>query len=327
MIKSKHPFKFPLRSLLAGAAFIAVNNTASAQTFAYADCDLVAGFRQVGGAYDLVVNLGPVAALETLAPHAVVLMSGPDATQLADALPSLSGVSWSVSAAQHGGANDADYALQTIWATAPWVTPTTPGPVWKRQSVWTQGGVASQIDKIGSGAVTYGVGQPAGADNTTNGVLIPTSDQYSYSSSIGSDGDFGWTFQGCAENTTPENFETAGLPSRSVLYRLTPASGADNGTPGIVVGFFDFSANGSLTFTAGPPPQQTSIAYVERNAGIVTVWFPTVSGCRYRLRYSDVIDSPLASWSLGAAVEGDGTTLSLQDSNSGAARFYAIESY
>jgi len=314
-------------TVLVGASLLPLVSI-RAQTFTYTNCDLVAGFRLTGGASDLVINLGSVASFESLPARSVLAITNLSATQLASALPSLDGVSWSVSGAMRGNTNYS-YPLQTLWVTAPRLNLYTAGPAWVRQSVWTLGGAASQIDAIGVGAATYGNGQPAGPDNSSTGVLIPPASRYAYTSLVGSLGNFDGTFQGGAENTTPEDFDSAGLPSRSVLYRLLPATATSEGAPGVVLGFFDFKPDATLTFTAGPPPEQTNIRGINVREAVATVEFPTVNLVGYRLRYTDSVGlaTPISSWNIGANIIGDGTVLSLQDTNAASIRFYTVEAY
>jgi len=318
--------KHVLACALAVGAFLS-DPALRAQTFTYTNCDLVAGFRIIGGASDLVVDLGQVASFEGLAPRSVITITNLTATQLDDALPTVDGVSWSVAAALRGNPNYS-YPLQTIWVTSPRPNIYTPGKVWSDASSGTLGGAASQIDGIGYDASVYGNGQPAGPDNTPTGILLPPASQYAYSTLMGSHENYVGTFQGVVENTTPEDFDSAGLPSRSVLYRLEP----DNypHASGRLIGFFDFNTNGVLTFTAGPPPEPTTISQVSKKQTIITISFPTVNLVGYRLRYatnSAALETPISNWIIGGNLIGNGATLSLQDTNSTAARFYAVEAY
>jgi hypothetical protein len=324
MIKA-NPTTFLSLSMVAGA-LLATGAAVRAQTFTYTNCDLVAGFRLIGGASDLVVDLGPVASYENLAPRSVITITNLSAAQLNAALPTLDGVSWSVSAAMRGNTNYS-YPLQTVWATSPRPDIYTPGTVWTDQSVWTLGGAASQIDAIGFDASVYGNGQPAGPDNTSTGILIPPASQYAYSYLMGAHGNFDGTFQGNAENTTPMDFASAGMASRSVLYRLEPE--AYPYSPGALIGFFDFEPNGTLVFTAGPPPERTAIGKIITQGTVTTISFPTINLVGYRLRYTNGagLATPVSTWNIGNSLIGDGTILSLQDTNTDSIRFYAVEAF
>jgi len=324
MTKAQNP-KFLLTCTLAAGALLATDVSLRAQTFTYTNCDLVAGFRLIGGASDLVVNLGQVAKFESLAPRSVIT-NNLSAIQEADALPTLDGVSWSVAAALRGNTNYS-YPLQTIWVTSPRPDIYTPGTAWQNASQGTLGGSASQIDAVGFDASVYGNGQPAGQDNTPTGILIPPKSQYAYSYLLGGHQNYSGTFQGVVENTTPLDFDTAGLPSRSVLYRLQPD--AYPHAPGTVIGYFDFKPDGTLTFTAGPPPERTTISHIGYLGTVTTISFPTVNAVGYRLRYTDSVGlaTPISMWTIGSSLTGNGTILSLQDTNSTPIRFYSVEAY
>ena len=335
-MKIKSTLRIVLASTLAVGALHLACPPLQAQTFAYTNCDLLAGFQVPGEARDLVVDLGTVGYYLNLPWRSVVALTNVSAAQLADTLsppvnplPTLAHISWSVSAAMRGNPNYPQVPLQTIWVTAPQPGLYTPGPVWKLASVWDLGGTASQIDAIGNEAAAYGNGQPAGPYDTTSGILIPPASQYAYSYIIGLRGNFDNTFQGDARNTTPDDFDTAGLPSRSTLYELQPATGSAEGTPGAVIGFFDFETNGTLVFTAGPPPEPTSISTITRQGNVTTLWFPSVNLVGYRLRYTDSagLATPISSWNIGSTNIGTGAILSLADSNSTPLRFYVIESF
>lgn len=318
--------KLRLSRALAAGALLSAGMSLRAQSFSYTNGDLVAGFRIIGGASDLVVDLGQVANLESLAPRSVITQTNLTSALLSDALPTMDGVSWSVAAALRGNPNYT-YPLQTIWVTSPRPGLFAPGKIWLNQSSGTLGGAASQIDAIGYGASVYGNGQPAGPDNTPSGILIPPASQYAYSYLMGSHANYDGTFQGLVENTTPADFDSAGPPSRSVLYRLEPD--AYPHAPGTLIGFFDFNTNGVLTFTAGPPPEPTTISRVSNQQTVNTISFPTLNSVGYRLRYTDSagLATPISSWTSGSTLIGNGSTLSLQDTNSTAVRFYAVEAY
>lgn len=299
--------------------------SADAQTFGYTNCDLIAGFRISGGSSDLVVDLGPVGTYEEMSTHTTVELTQFTSDQINDALPTLNGISWAVMAAQRGNANYPDDPLQTLWITSPWLTPTSPGVTWKCQSKWTQGGPASQIEAIGSGATLYANAQPAGTDNTDTAIVIASSSQYSFTGLMGSYGDLSGTFQGNVENTTSDDFDSADIVSRSVLLKLTPSS---DGGAGTVVGYFDFKPDGTLWFTAGPPPQATTIDRIRIDGNTVRIWFPTVNQGYYRIRYCDGTLVPdFSTWTIGANLVGTGETLSIQDTLSTTCRYYVIEAY
>jgi hypothetical protein len=325
------PTQFPrLRQscLWVAGALLLAHASIRAQTFAYTNCDLVAGFRIPGASSDLVVNLGSVAAFENFPLRSVIMITNLSVAQLSNALPTLNGVMWSVSAAMRGNPNYPQYPLQTIWVSSPRPDIDTPGVVWERKGQFTQGTVAGQIDAIGAGAVIYGNSQPASADNTETGIVISSTDVNSYTVLMTANGDFDGTLPGTAENATPTNFVSTGAISRSVLYKLLPGLGAALNAPGQPIGFFDLRSDGTMTFTAGPPPERTTVTSFHATGGVNTISFPTSNSVYYRLRFSDSLITPIGNWSTnGAVLVGDGTIRSLQDTNASPAGFYSVESF
>jgi hypothetical protein len=313
---------------LATIVLLTPSTSPLAQSFTYTNADLVAGFRIAGGANDLIVDLGQVSKFESMPARSVTVINNLSTTQFSGALPAIDGVSWGVYAALRGSiASYPQYPLQTIWITSPRPSIYIPGPVWHQASQGLLGGVASQIDAIGVNAATYGSSIPAGMDNSFSGIVIPSSSYYSYTEQVGNYGQLNNTFPGNPENTTPDDFDSAGLPSRSVLYRLEPdAYPHANGT---VIGFFDFNTNGVLSFTAGPPPEPTTIIRIVHSGAVVTLTFPTVNLVGYRLHYTNSVGllAPISVWPTGATLIGNGSALSLLDTNTSGTRFYAIEAY
>jgi hypothetical protein len=342
MMKSNRPFEcarravLPIGARLSGLILSLLTlllscNGASAASFTYTNTDLIAAFRLAGGSSDVVMDLGPVAYYESLAPRTVITVTNVQASLLTAAFPSLNGINWSVSAAMRGNPGYPQYPLQSIWVTSPRPDISTAGLVWVRKGQFTQGTAASGIDGIGQGAVTYGLGQPASAVNTQTGVVIASSDSGSYTTLMTATGDFDGTFQGDAENLTATNFSSGGLVSRSVLYRLLPGSGGTLNVPGTEVGYFDLQSNGTMLFTAGSAPERALITAVQVSGITVNFTVPTVNSVNYRLRYTDGAGllTPLGTWNItGTVLMGDGNTHVLQDvdpvSN---ARFYVVESF
>ena len=90
-------------------------------------------------------------------------------------------------------------AIQTLWVTAPRLDPAVPSPAWLRKGQFVQGNAASRIDIVGINAAAYSSSQPAGPNNTTSGVTVPSSGDYAFSPIIGTEGDFAGSFQGSVE--------------------------------------------------------------------------------------------------------------------------------
>jgi hypothetical protein len=318
-----------LNLALLAVGLLALQEAAGA--FSYTNCELIAAFRVPTGVSDLVVNLGPSASFEGLPARTALTITNVSPDQLHAVFPSLNGLAWSVSGARRGNTNYPQFPLQTTWVTAPQAQIGSSGPTWLRKGQFTLGTTSGQIDAIGAGAIVYGTLQPAGPNNTSTAIVIPSTDPNSYSTVIGVDGDFAGSFQGDVENTTADDFDSTGSSSRSILYELQPASGSDLNTPGQVLGFFDLKPEGTLTFTAGTPPESTTITSIQSNGAGVTISFPTTKSVSYRLRSTDAVGlfTPISAWNLtGNSVSGNGSLQSIKDTNTtSAVRFYVVEAF
>jgi hypothetical protein len=304
-------------------------STPGSAGFTYNPRDLILAFRQPGGASELVVNVGQASNYTGLATGMTVTITNLDTNQLKTAFANLNNLSWSVSGDVRTS-GDTNYPVQTIWVAASRVDIDTQTTPWLRQSQFSQGTVGGQISGIGNGAATFGNVNPAGPNNTTSGVVIPSSDPAAYSAYIGENGDFAGTFQGNVENTTPAAFSSSGQSVRADLYELKPGSGVTLNTPGTYVGYFEFHSSGTMSFTTGPSiptlpnPNITSIA---RTGNVNTISFTTVSGASYSLHYTNSagLTASVTNWPVsGPTLTGDGSVMSAQDSATDTDRFYVI---
>jgi hypothetical protein len=154
-------------------------------------------------------------------------------------------------------------------------------------------------------------------------VAIPSGDGDNADGSLGALGNYLGTFQGDVENTTPADFDSAGLPSRSDFYELQPGSG-----PGAYLGYFEFGTDGSMTFH-GPSstlPAPTLSASSD-NAGNIYITFPTTANGTYTLSYTNAagLTAPVSTWpTVSTNITGDGTVKSFQQSISGPGTFFTV---
>ena len=234
------------------AAILAVSTAmrVHALPFLYEPGDLTLGLRKTDGTTDITVNLGRYTLFSGMAPGSSTNLAAYSQAQLNAAFTDLNSLRLSITgAARPGDSNivSADLPetnLPTIWVTRARTSPNTQTTPWNRQSATALGNSASRIRSIGVNATNYSRGQLAGPNNTTTTVLIPRSDALSYSVQIGT-GNLNNTFQGSVEATTPAGFSTGGTAVRLDLYELRPGSGASKH-----LGFFEFTPQGQLTFTA-----------------------------------------------------------------------------
>lgn len=317
-----------LAGLLGG--FAGLTGALHAAPFLYGPGDLVLAFRQTGNAADYVVNLGKATHYNALPAGTSIALTNLSAAQLGSAFASLNGLRWSVAAANRPPA-DPNYPLQTLWIARPRGETGTPSLPWLRKGQSAQGLVGAQVDGVGYNAAQASSNLPGGADNTATGVVIPVGNNFNVNQVIGTAGNYANTFQGDVENLTPDDFDAdPANVSRSDLYELLPgttATGTVN-APGRYLGYFELKPDGTLTFNTGSTPVPApEITGVSREGDLTAVSFSTVNGATYRLRVTDAagLGSPIAAWSAGPSLTGNGSMQSLQDSSPAAVRFFALE--
>jgi hypothetical protein len=295
-----------------------------AAPFLYSSGDLVLTFRKSGGASDLVVNIGKATNYNALASGSHVTISNLLASHLATAFTDVNDLFWAVGGANRPGGNPS-FPIQTLWVTAPRLDPTTPATPWLRKGQFDQGSTAGQVDGVGVNAATFSSNTASNANNTATAVIIPANNpDYGLTATIG-DGDYVAAFQGNVQNPTAPDFNSdAANVSRSDLYELLPG---DN-SPGRYLGYFELTPTGTLTFNTGAPlPPRPTISAISRSGNVTTVSFQTVSGATYRLRATAAagLTSPLSSWPIGASLTGNGSVLSLSDTNLAPTRYFAVD--
>ena len=314
-----------LRRLAAVAGgFAMFTGTGAAAPFLYSQGDLVLTFRKTGGASDLVVNIGKATNYNTLPAGASVTISNLLVSHLAVAFSGVNDLAWAVGGANRLG-GDPNYPVQTLWVTRARFDPNQPTNPWLRKGQFDQGATAAQVDGVGAKTATYSGNTASNANNSAQAVLIPSNNlDYGLSPIIGN-GDYDGSFQGNVQNLTASDFDADfANVSRSDLYELLPG----NDTPGRYLGYFEFKPDGTLTFnTTVPPPPRPTVTNIIRSGDVTTVSFPTVNGATYLLHATDLagLGTPVSSWSIGASVSGNGSTLSLADTNSAVIRFFAVE--
>lgn len=287
--------------------------------------DVLVGFRQTGGAQELVVDLGPASRFYAAIPGTNIVFGEFTSAQLAATFSGLDNVGFVACAAMRV-TGDADRPIQTIWVTRRRAELTIQSTPWNRQSSGALANTATRISSIGSGATTFSTSNPAGDNNTATAVQLPASNPNGLSSYLGT-GNFKSTFQGNAENLTPTGFTEGGSAIRSDFYELRPGSGA-----GTYLGYFEFKPGGQLSFTAAgggvtPAPAPT-ITGITHDGTTASVTFTTVAGAyQYQLLVPPAggLGSPISSWlPTGTPVGGTGSAVTILDAAAANAGFYAV---
>jgi hypothetical protein len=315
------------------AALVALGAVpAGAAPFLYTPGELVLTLRQTGNAADLVVNIGTAASLSTLPSGTTVEITRLTADLLNQTFPSLNNLSFIVSGANRPPLVES-FPIQTLWVTAPRLSPDLPATPWLRKGSAVQGNAGSQIDAIGRTAVSYSSLTPAGPANTATAVAIPLTSPFTLGPIIGASSDLVGNFQGSIAQLTADDFDSdSDNAAVSDLFELLPgttAAGTLN-QPGRLLGSFTFKPDGTLTFTSGAtvtPAPQPQISSIQREGDVAIIAFGTVTGATYRLRTTGIggLTSPINTWETGASVVGTGSTATLQDTSTSDVRFYAVE--
>ena len=113
------------------------------------------------------------------------------------------------------------------------------------------------------------------------------------------------------------------IPGSLDLWAIQP-TGSTPQPPDNLVGTFQISADGVLTFVAGPRP--SNILGFNSKSGVNTVNFTTTVSGTYQLVYANNPSGPRSGWAVAAgSVIGDGRTHSLSHTNASSAGFYGVE--
>jgi|GEM_PF-694611 len=300
---------------------------AQAQTFSYTEgrgtvSDVLVGFRNATNAtsknYSVIVDAGSISTLTGLSTgQSVTVYNG---TNLATYL-NTAGIGWSVLAGNRSG---------LVYVTRPRASYYTQTPAWPVNS--TPGNFAVEVDNIGDNAVNIAYGaNPNNATspfNTGNVVVEPfygDAQQAPYFNSyayVMSDSGVSGNPDGRFWGGSIEQVSSGATATRSDFYAITSSSSTH-------LGYFEWSTNSVLTYTAGPsaaPAPQLSIA--NNHDGSFSISFPSVSGINYALISTNLggLTAPLSTWpATGDVVAGDGTIKSFINFPAGDATVYSVK--
>ncbi len=322
--------------VLAGLASLALCGQAEAQTFTNRNEELILSFRKTGatggtvGAYDFEIDLGPATNYYGAAPGTSITITQFTTSQISALFDSLDDMTWSVSGCVPlGGSADPTLAPNTLWVTRARATPAAQSTAWTVMSDDAQQLTAGKIRSVFSSARTYGKQHPSALVNTTTAIGVPDGSGFEYSAYIGAAGDYGSTFEGNIELTTPSDFTQNSTPARADLYQLLPSYTASAGK---YLGYFEFHNDGTMVFVAAtssslPPAPTLSIT---RADNLSTVSFGTTNGATYTLHFTNSagLTAPASAWPVaGTPVTGDGNVKSIDDPTSDLERYYRVEAH
>jgi hypothetical protein len=113
------------------------------------------------------------------------------------------------------------------------------------------------------------------------------------------------------------------IPGFLDFWQIQP-TGNSTPPPDHLVGTFNITANGVLTFVAGPRP--SNITAVTRSGNVSTVQFTTTVGNTYSLAYTNALGGSVSTWPVDGTTNlvGNGRINTLNHTGTASAEFYNI---
>lgn len=292
--------------------------SARANSIAYNVGDVLLCIRTVGGTYDLEVNCGPISTFTNLAIGQKITISQYTGAQLAQVGTN----SIFFTAFAHLSASN------TLFMSAPRHDLNTQSTPYFRALSSAQGnsitvlrGVANTLTNFPNDSVL---------NNSTAGLVLEsrsTSPYICYNTALGPTLDFNQTFQADPEQSTSATFTMDGQPVRADFYRIDPYPSPFAHPPAEYLGYFEFSINGVMTYTAGPSPTilvAPTITSIARSGTTNTITFTTSSGGTYVLCGTNNLMRSVTNWPALNSVAGDGSVHSLADITTNSPMYYTI---
>jgi len=266
----------------------------SAANFQWADGDLLLGFRQVGGASELIFDLGRATNWnQWVATHPGVTTNVTPTLFSTAFSSSLSNIFWAAFAANA----TADHNL---WASKPRIDFQVQSGAWTGRTPLGQAAGLNPIHSTGANALSYAASSSPRAVQTGAEVVLPLglNGGYQYEVTVNnrdlygahfgyvgfSDGSVG------VENNTPGDFDLVQETNRLDFYYIPSVSGQ----AGKFLGYFDLVSGGTVYFTAAAatPALTTAIPASGPTTGGTLV---TLTGSNFvnglTVRFSDAVAS------------------------------------
>ena len=342
---------------LTSIALLALGQMVQAQTFTYANNDLVLGFRMNGvfaQNYEVVVDIGQASAYFNLTVGTKIPVPGFSASQLSPgSFTGLTNLSWSVFG-YYAGSSYPGYVNNTLWLTVPRANNAVRSSDAIRLAYSLQQAVKAKMgDIVGASSGAGFISQALGTSNQFNTPTFVRESIATYSTHILSvwisgtvdptQGTLNDTWpatepnSGNLEVTTSGSFASGSV--RSDLYEVRPLTTGNGtavvdphtGTSGLAwyIGYFEFNLDGTMTFTrdaasTAPAPVTLSIA---RTNNVSTIAFASSSSVTYKLFFTNSagLGAPVSNWpSQSGTISGDGTAKAFQDTTTDPVRFYRV---
>jgi hypothetical protein len=203
-------------------------------------------------------------------------------------------------------------------ASTAWLSSPEPNTTAYRPSASSQGTVSSIINNLGLYPPIYAV--PTNSVPRSY-VIGATAAKYKYASYdyIVSGGTYNvGSLGGNASFPVEQN-----IPGSLDFWAIQTYSSSAALQPDSLVGTFNITANGVLTFVAGP--RSSTITGVGRVGNVSAVSFTTTIGNTYGVAYTNQLGGAVSTWPVDATtLVGDGYAHTLNHTNSGSVEFYRI---
>jgi hypothetical protein len=311
--------KLRLMALLAGCA---IGKIVAGDFNSYANKDVLVCFRN-GATYNLVVDAGPISTFTNASPNTRIPITQFSTAQLNTAFGGVDGLDWS---AFTWDTNDS-----TLFVSRARTSLNTQSAPWSANNSGLQSGVAQNMSTIPVGA-NYIFNNATISPSTAASVIepqassgYPADDGQSYLDALFGGlplPNFGGTFSGDPEISTPAGFDSSGTVVRSDFYQIPPGSGTHNVK---FLGYFEFAADGSMTFVL--PITAPVIQSISRSGNVSTINYTAGPYGTYALRGTNTLSSGTApiNWpAITTLTSGDTSVHTYMDTDSGANKFYII---
>jgi hypothetical protein len=292
-----------------GALILATGWTQTLSAFTYTNSNLLLVFRR-DGFFDVEFNIGSVSNFLGKASGTVIPVTNWNLNLVRtnfNTTNSLANIKFILAAV-----TASDDPVRRAWLTDATSSDTPTDQTGSRLTL-----IYSKISEIGADAA-------AATFTNSSQVYITNSNDatsYSYLASGGGSLDAS-TLSGASP--FPIELEA---PATMRFFELK-ASSANPKPAATMVGVFNLTVDGVLTFTSGAPLVAPHIQSVGRSGGLNTIVFTTASGANYRLRTTTDLGPGVSTWTIvTGSVAGDGSNKTLTDTSTDPFRFYAVEAY
>lgn len=175
------------------------------------------------------------------------------------------------------------------------------------------------ISAVGTRPVFYNIPATTNANATaTNSYVVSAGSLASYDYTVTGGNQQAVSLLGGNANFTVETT----IPADLDFWAISPSSASPKPADQLV-GRFVLSANGVLTFIAGP--RASTLQSVARSGNVSTIQFTTTVGNTYTLAHTNNLTAPVATWPVDTTtITGDGNVDSISRTNAGSAEFYEV---